>query len=161
MQGQGMENVGDKTFYWYSLWRTWGRCRVRLATWDHGNHFGMLKAYYVDSRASLLPQYGPEAITCPVPGDPRTGVQAFLNASGLGPHSNLRINLLDASFQPVPGYTATLSQNGLRLPIEMGQPSGDRVRARRVHVQIKFEGIRPEDANLYALYLVPTPDVHR
>ena len=79
----------------------------------------------------------------------------FLNASSLGANSHLELQLLDNTFQPIAGYSAVIGQSGFRIPViwqnqaEAGSALGE------IHVQIRFEGARPEDASLHALYLVP------
>jgi len=154
MQGQGMINVGNKTFFWYSLWRTWGGTGVRLATWDR-DRFGMLKPYYVSGRAVPSSLYLPQAISCAFQSTGATKTRVFANVGGLGANTTMRVNLLGPSFQPIPGYTAVLTKSGLRLPVEWENHQAIGADLGETHVQVKFEGVRPEDGNLYAVYLAP------
>ena len=73
IQGQGMENVGDKTLYWYSPWRAYGETGVSMVTWPR-DRIGALEPFS---------PIKPEAISCPIlaSGD-HAGV--FINASGRG-----------------------------------------------------------------------------
>ncbi len=145
MQGQGMENVGDETFYWYSLWRGNIGSGVRLVTWPR------------DRLGALIP-FKPtlaQTISCLVRS---TGGAAnvFVNASGLGEYTQMRVSLLDEGFKPIAGYSgaqaAVVTANGLRTAVSWGGgralPAG-----RSVHLSIDFTGVRPEDARLYAVYV--------
>jgi hypothetical protein len=145
MQGQGMENVGDRTLYWYSNWRGTEGSGVRMVSWPR-DRLGMLRPFGPDNA---------QALSCPirvVAGSARL----YANASGLGPHSQLRIGLMDAGFRPVPGYSgddaAVMAADGFRFPLRWR--AGDTLPDAgpyRIHVQ--FEGIRPEDCRLHAIYV--------
>jgi hypothetical protein len=145
-QGQGMENLGDQTLYWYSLWRGTEGSGVRLATWEK-DRLGMLQPFR---------QAGAQAISCPVR-IVEGNSKVYVNASGLGPHSQLRISLLDEGFRPIPGGSgadaAVIRQDGLRSPAKwkMGEvlTSGQGV----VRFSVDFEGVRPEDCRLHAIYV--------
>ena len=50
-----MENVGDKTLYWYSIWR--GDGQVRLAQWER-DRLGYVQPYAAAGTRAQL-------ITCP------------------------------------------------------------------------------------------------
>lgn len=149
MQGQGMENVGDKTHYWYSLWKGTEGTGVRLATWDR-DRLGLLRPFphSVGNQAA-------SAITCPVRASDGGKIKVFLNASGLGKSSNLKVNLLDATFRPVKGFTSVIAQNGLRSPVTWENGRVITSDLGECHVQVVFGGARPEDASLHALYLEP------
>src|SRR2546425_11429809 len=56
MQGQGMENVGDRTLYWYSLWRGTPGSGVRMVSWER-DRLGYLQAFHPGN---------PRAITAPI-----------------------------------------------------------------------------------------------
>ena len=150
MQGQGMENVGDRTLYWYSLWRYDGQ--VRLAMWDR-DRFGYLRPGSPHEHALL--------ITCPlrIDGD---GQRIFLNISGLGEYAGVRVEVLDLQFRPIPGYSGDdcrpVRGSGLRVPARWR--GGDVLPARDTPVRLKVdfgslgrESVRPEDAKLYAIYV--------
>lgn len=145
MQGQGMENRGEETLYWYSLWRGRQGSGVRVAIWPR-DRLGALRPFDPGQ---------PEAISCPVQaGDDKAKV--FINVSGLGPNSALRIGLLDEGFQPVAGFSgaddAILAENGFRLPV-VWKGGSTLPAGRRLRLEVKFDGVRPEDAKLYAVYV--------
>jgi hypothetical protein len=145
-QGQGMENFGDQTLYWYSLWRGTEGSGVRLVTWER-DRLGMLSPF----RPS-----GAQAISCPIRVS-RGQAKVYVNAAGLGQHSQLRVGLADEGFRPLPGYAgpdaAVLDQSGLRLPVRWKR--GDVLSASQglVRLDVRFEGVRPEDCRLHAMYV--------
>ena len=110
MQGQGMENVGDLTLYWYALWRHDGQ--VRLATWER-DRFGYVTPHDPREEARL--------ISCPVCAD-NGETQVFLNVSGLGEYATVRVELLDLEVKPLAGYSgadaALVRESGLRVPVQ-------------------------------------------
>ena len=145
-QGQGMENVGDQTFYWYSLWRGNTGSGVRLVTWPR-DRLGALQAFKPVQA---------QTITCLFQSTGKAA-KVFVNASGLGEHTQMRLSLLDEGFKPIAGYSgndaAVLTGNGLRSPITWKGGSALPASGRPVRLSIEFTGVRPEDARLYAVYL--------
>ena len=144
-QGQGMENRGDETLYWYSLWRGRQGSGVRLATWDR-DRLGALRAFDPDQA---------QAISCPVEANDGA-VRVIVNASGLGPNCSLRVGLLDEGFRPIEGFhgegDAVLTRDGLSLPVSW-KAGSTLPPGRRVRIDVRFSGVRPEDAKLYAVYV--------
>jgi hypothetical protein len=146
MHGQGMENVGNQTLYWFSLWRGNETGGVRLVSWAR-DRFGALKPF--DPAKA-------RAISCQV--EAQGGPAAVrLNASGLGEHTRLRIGLLDPGFRPIPGYSgeaaAVGGESGLDQPLRWGAGQALSPELGRVRFDLQFEGVRPEDAHLHALYV--------
>ncbi|HWP40990.1 MAG TPA: hypothetical protein VNL70_08690 [Tepidisphaeraceae bacterium] len=146
MQGQGMENFGDQTLYWYSLWRGTSGNGVRLVTWPR-DRLGSLSPFSPDH---------PMAISCPLrvlDGAARVTV----NASGLGEHARIRVGVVDKGFRPINGFAVQdaepLTGSGLELLCRWKQ--GDRIPAALgdFRLQVCFEGTRPEDAHLHAIVL--------
>lgn len=140
MQGQGMANVGDKTYYWYSLWRAARQgTGVRMASWTR-DRFGWMRPFKpADALAvsSTLRLSGP--------------VQIAANVSGLGEHTRLRMQLLDAGFAPISGYVATVDTNGLDVPVVWPNGATLTPSLGDLRLRIDFEGVRPEDARLHAV----------
>jgi hypothetical protein len=145
MQGQGMENIGDQTLYWYSLWRGTQGTGVRLVTWEC-------------DRLGYLQPFKPNAarvITCPLTIQGRARV--YVNASGLGEYSHLRVTVLDEGFQPIDGYNgAKVNADSLRAPLIW--EAGDALNDRTIRLDVQFAGVRPEDCKLHALYVVKDTD---
>ena len=110
VQGQGMENLGDRTLYWYGLWHGSEGSGVRMVSWPR-DRFGMLKPFH--------PQAA-EAISCPIEIVEGTA-KVYVNASGVTESSPLRISLLDEAFRPIEGYSGTdaaqLTADGFDIPV--------------------------------------------
>jgi hypothetical protein len=146
MQGQGFEQVGDRTLFWYACWLGPNAAGVLAASWER-DRLGMLQPFRPDQA---------RAITCPIQALQGT-VSVHANVSGLGPHSCLRIELLDQGFRPLTGFSgedgAVVAEDGLRVPVRW--PSGAALRPdrERMRLGVRFEGVRPEDCRLHALYL--------
>jgi hypothetical protein len=159
VQGQGMLNHGDRTLLWYSNWRGVEGNGVFMNSWPR-DRLGMLKPFRLISGppGCLDPgaPYAPRAVSTPVEVlDGRAPVR--VNASGLGRHSRLRIGLLDRAFRPVPGFSgadaALVKADALAAPVRW--PGGDALAKQLgpVRFDISFEGVRPEDACLHAVYV--------
>ncbi|MBM4084630.1 MAG: hypothetical protein FJ272_07555 [Planctomycetes bacterium] len=160
VQGQGMENVGDQTYFWYSLWRPGPGTGLRLATWER-DRLGSLQPYHYPRQSYDAPGNLPQAISCAVQ-ITQGRVRAFLNASGLGAHASLRVSLLDDTFRPIAGYSgadaAVVADASFRAPLtwKQGDVLGESLG--EVHLQVEFLGVRPEDARLHAIHLEPVAE---
>jgi hypothetical protein len=148
MQGQGMENIGDQTLYWYSTWGGWGieGTGVRMVSWQR-DRLGMLKPFNPANA---------QVISCPiqvVSGRPNV----YVNASGLGEHSRLRVGLLDEGFRPISGYSgenaALLKEQGLRIPVFWKGGNSLPISKGLFRLDLRFDGVRPEDGALHAVYV--------
>ncbi|MBL9214183.1 MAG: hypothetical protein JNG83_01775 [Opitutaceae bacterium] len=146
MQGQGMENVGDETLYWYSLWRGNYGSGVRLVTWPR-------------DRLGAFQPFKPtpaRAISCLVQAAAGQ-VEAFVNVSGLGANARLRVELLDEGFRPVPGYSgadaAVLTTNGFREPVRWKSGAALPAGGKSFRLSVGIDGVRPEDVKVYAVYV--------
>ena len=145
-----MENVGDKTLYWYSIWR--GDGQVRLAQWER-DRLGYVQPYAPGTRAQL--------ITCPF--DVETdGSRVHLNVSGLGDFASARVEVVDLEFRPLPGYSgedaATLRESGLRVPVRWGNQDSLPVTDTPLRLKVEVGPVsrdcpRPDDVKLYAAYV--------
>lgn len=146
MQGQAIENVGERTLHWYSTWRGLDRGGVRMCSWPR-DRMGMLKPFRSDD---------PQTVSCPI--QVLEGqAKIYVNASGLGEYSRLRINVLDRGFRPLADFNAAesgvVANDGLRVPVRWSAKDSLAPSNGVVRIQVRFEGIRPEDANLHAVYL--------
>ena len=156
MQGQGMENIGDRTLYWYSLWRGTDGSGVCMVSWER-DRLGMLKPFRPWWKRGRDQASQMQAITCPIQIVEGGKARVYVNASGLGEHSRLRITLLDNGFRPIPNYSgneaATLTEDGLRAAVCW--PGGDALLPSHglVRLQVRFEGLCAEDCRLHALYV--------
>ena len=149
IQGQGFENIGDRTFVWYGIWvadNPNGPTGVRLATWarDRLGYF-----------APPPRMKDAHCLSCPLaPG--RDG-RIFINADGLSAAGRLKVEILDDRFVPVPGYSGAdavpLVASGLRMPVSWRQGGTLPARSRPIRVRVSWEGADADLARLYAVYV--------
>ncbi|MSP14324.1 MAG: hypothetical protein EXR62_15395 [Chloroflexi bacterium] len=149
-QGQGFENIGDETLTWYGSWS--GRDGVRVATWqrDRLGYFEPFKGSKMRSPAEA------HFISAPLnlEGKP---ARVFVNAGGLSQYSQVTVEVLNERFEQIAGYTGAecipLQEEGLRQPVRW--QSGDLVAPTNAPVRLRVNvgGLRPEDIQIYALYV--------
>jgi len=155
-QGQGFENIGDKTFIWYSQMdqrqgprtgRPWKRHGgIGLLTMER-DRFGSLGVREVEKAGTLitsdLKASGP--------------VKLWVNAEGLSPQSSLRVELLDMTERPVPGYSgehaAIVDQSGLRMPVIWKGRSQTTDLKSAFKIRVNFDGSLRGAISFYALYV--------
>ena len=145
MQGQGYENVGDKTLFWYSAWR---EGEVRLATWER-DRLGYVS---VDERRALQE---PHLWTSPfqVQGDVAL---VSLNVDGISPNNHVSVAVTSERFEPIRGLAAddcVPVGNGLRSAVRWKERDGIAAREQPVRLKIGFGGLRAKDVKLYAAYV--------
>jgi hypothetical protein len=159
LQGQGFENIGDKTFLYYGAWNprvTGGpevpRGGVGIATWPR-DRIGHLRFDPSTEGPGdyQLPEVTAELVTSIVH-RPTEGI--FVNASGLSSEAFLRVELLDSSERPLTSFSeadaAIVSQSGFQVPIIFAKraPLPEKVRLRVV-----WEGPKRSEIKLSAIYL--------
>jgi hypothetical protein len=153
-------NLGDKTVTWYSIWGSGGSGGIRAAWWQRDR-----LGYFHAARAPIegqtwVDEVKPHFISAPIR-LPASGAKVFLNASHLSEHARLAVEILDKQFRPLPGHTAAdcepfRDDSAFRLPVRW--KSGDTVKsARPIRIRVNFDGLRLEDARVYAVYVEPNP----
>ena len=152
--GQGMCNWKDETLLFYEAWNDGD---VRLASWPR-DRIGYLGYYDAEGWLgtdvkSDIPRH---CVTCPLNSD-TSASRVFVNVGGLSEHSELRVEVLDEQFLPVQGYSGhaciPLRASGLRQSISW-KDKGDKIDIRGLfRLRVTFGGIRPEDVELYTLYV--------
>ncbi len=154
----GYANIGERTLHFYSTWDYPSRGMVRVATWpiDRLGFFSAVSKPIFQGEGYRDVPVEPHVISCPLRPD-RTEAGLWLNADRLGEHSQLRVELLDLGFHPIPGYSGEdcvlVAESGFRQRVSWKQ--GDIIGHfdHPVRVRISWEGIRPEDAQLWAAYV--------
>jgi hypothetical protein len=150
IQGQGFENIGDETLFWYGGWdgdvrRADVHTEVGLATLRRDG-FGALSPKEPDQPASLLTAL----LTLDGPG------KIWVNADGLSPQAQLRVELVDELERPLGRYSGSeslpLERSGVRLPVSW-KSGGAEVRPGRFRIRVRFEGARRSEIRLFALYV--------
>src|SRR5262249_20674345 len=129
-----------------SLWRGTEGSGVRLVTWPR-DQLGMLKPFRARDAT---------AISCPIQ-VVEGSAKVYVNASGLSEQSRLSISLLEEGFRPIPSYSDqnafVLAENGFRIPVGWKTNGSALPTQGRVRVLVQFEGVRPEDCALHAVYV--------
>ena len=147
IQGQGFENIGDETLFWYAPWPEGDSDGVRLATWPR-DRLGHLEPF-------TGPGTEPHVVSAPVESGGKP-LRLSVNVDGLSEHAQILVSILDERFRQLPGYAA----GDCMGPIASGfsQPvtwvGRNTVNADGpIRVRLDFAGLRPEDTRLYAVYL--------
>ena len=159
IQRNAWAQIGDRTVYWYSLWRREHRkagddpTAVCVASWIR-DRLGFFNA--CTPNIGIGAEFEPQCISCPIEIDSdQRGV--FVNVDGLGPHSELTVELLDLAFRPLAGFSgsdaASVRESGLRQPVIFGAGGALPKLDHPVRIRVNWVGVRPEDARLYALYM--------
>ena len=149
VQGQGMENLGDRTLYWYGMWRGTPGSGVRMVSWPR-DRLGFMKPFNLRNA---------EAISCPVE-ITQGSANVYVNASGLGESGQLRVDLLDEAFHMIEGYSgadaAQFKNSGFRMPAEWKRGNSLRASMGRVRLRVQFEGEAADLCALHAIYIAQT-----
>ncbi|MBM4094703.1 MAG: hypothetical protein FJ276_35640 [Planctomycetes bacterium] len=152
IQGQGFENIGDETLFWYAPWPEHDSDGVRVATWPR-DRLGYFHSYFT---GRMTARGEPHFVSAPIDLEGKAA-RVFLNADDLDEYSTVSIEVLDEQFRPISGYgrdaCLTPTEDGFRQPVtwqghETVEPTDGRIRLRG-----NFGGIRPEDARIYAIYV--------
>lgn len=160
MQGQGFENVGDKTYIYYGSGdlRTWTaykkpippRGSVGLATLPR-DRFADLRVQDTDEGAS-------EFVTNDVRAKSGSTPRFFVNADGLGANAALKIELLTHDERPLPGYSgkdaAIVTQSGFQTPIRWKGQTQVGGLPERFRIKATFDGAQKEAIRFSALYVM-------
>ena len=155
-QGQGFENVGDKTYVWYGVWDEWGWANknnkasggglVRLATWNRD------RLGYYEVVAD-----GAHFISHPLL--PENGDRVFVNADGLSEAGYLTLELLDGQLRPLSGYSgpdsAVLKTSGLREPAMWGDKTSLDGLDMPIRIRADYKGEQAANVRVYAVYVAP------
>ena len=156
IQGQGFENVGDETLFWYAPWPEEAGDGVRVTAWPR-DRLGYFSPYEGGIWA-----YGggsdPHVVSAPI--DLEGGAARLaVNIEGINEHSAITVEIQDHAFRPVPGYQRCGSRGpagpGLAQPVTWENRDVIDSVTGPIRVRVDFGGVRPEDVRLYAVYLDP------
>jgi hypothetical protein len=155
IQRNAFANIGDRTVYWYSVWRELSEkpTGVRVAAWvrDRLGYFTAARKTHGFGAA-----YDPHCVSCPIKLN-RQDSRIFINADGLGEHSQIKVQLLDHQFRPLPGYSGEdcipIAESGLRQVVVWRNGKQLEQFSYPIRIRVDWEGIRPEDAQLYTVYV--------
>ena len=169
VQGNGMENVGDKTLFWYGTWPEVDADGVRCASWDR-DRLGYLSPWKGTSGS---------VTSCPIKPSAAGKVQVSLNLEGTSADATATVTILTEKFAPVPGYTdeCSIVTDGLHQTVmwkseaaapgavEVSSAEGESVwatplvtlpddaAAGRLRVRVTIGGKLGAGVKLYAIYV--------
>lgn len=164
LQGQGFENIGDKTLIYYGAWHPGNtpkaarRGGVGLATLPR-DRFGDLR---VDLRTQgkgnyQMPKTESSLLTKAVTLKSGSPHVIYINAAGLGKEARLKIELLDAKLKPLPKYSgknaAIIDSNGFQTQVAYNGNTWLYNLPNRIRLRVTFEGKRKADIRLSAIYV--------
>ena len=145
IQGQGFENMGEETLFWYAPWPEQDSDGVRVASWPR-DRLGCFRAFSKE---------GGHCVSAPVDleGQP---ARVSLNVEGIGEYCGVSVEVLDERFRTLDGYgaddCADLRNPGLKQAVSWGERQTVETSG-PVRIKVNFQGVRPEDARLYAVYM--------
>jgi hypothetical protein len=153
IQGQGFENIGDKTLFWYMG----AKGGVHLATWPRDRIGGFrMEEHALHPHCSRILGH-PHFITCPITAG--TGsARVFLNVDlGNTSHAEVTVELCDEQFRPLPDYSgdnaATVAEPGLRVPVKWKATDAVPAKGQPFRIRVNYGGIRTEDVRVFAVYV--------
>tara|TARA_A100001037_G_scaffold306595_1_gene353064 strand:- start:1800 stop:3266 length:1467 start_codon:yes stop_codon:yes gene_type:complete len=153
IQGQGFENVGEETLFWYGPWPEQISDGVRVAAWKR-DRLGYFCGYLRQGWQADLSHH---FVSAPIDlqGKP---ARVSINAEGLGDHGQVSVEILDETLLPVEAYgreqATPIVAAGFDQTAEWGAVHDVRMAGSgKVRLRVHIEGVRPEDARVYAVYL--------
>ena len=164
IQGQGFENIGDKTFVYYGSWdpRQWQKSPPR-----GGVGIAMLpRDRFADLVVDEVGQ-GPgdyqiphvicEFVTSPIAIKKGATPKFYVNAEGLGPEAALRVELLDHVEKPIAGFSgndaAVVRESGFQTPVAWNGVTEVKGLPERVKMHVVFEGKKRTEIRFSAMYV--------
>lgn len=166
LQGQGFENIGPHTFVYYGAWdprRTGQKELVRrggvgIAVLPR-DRFGELVVEVAGKGdgAYQLPEISSEFVTAPLKLRADASYRFYLNASGLGQNSALRVEILDANEKPIPRYSgdnaAVVQHAGFQTPVTWNGQQLFSELPFGAHLRVKFTGKQNTAIRFNAIYV--------
>lgn len=154
IQGQGFENIGDETLFWYAPWPEQKSDGLRIASWER-DRLGYFQAY-LGGPFAKPGEDDPHIVSAPI--DLEGGAARLsLNVDRLNAYGGVSVAILDERLNPLAGYTHAdcnpPTESGYNQLVTwtandaVSSPTG------RIRIRIDFTGIRFEDVRLYAIYL--------
>jgi len=151
IQGQGFENIGDETLFWYAPWPEHDSDGVRVASWTQ-DRLGYFQPF-------LGPGQDAHFISAPLDLEDKPA-RIYMNIDGVSEYSQVSVEVLDEEFRKIPGYSKdvciSLQKSGLRQPVKWKSRQIIEKMDSPVRIRVNFEGIRPEDLKVYAIYVEHT-----
>lgn len=167
LQGQGFENIGDKSYVYYGTWdpRGWEgsppRGGVGIVTVPR-DRFGDL----VIEKASIgmgeyqVPELVGSFLTANVSLKSNAPQSFYINAEGLGQDASLKVELLTSDLKPIPGFSgadaAIVRESGFQTPISWKGSTQVTGLPDRIRIRVIYEGKDQAKIKFSALYVKDT-----
>ena len=152
IQGQGFEQVGDETLFWYAPWPEQSSDGVRVASWPR-DRLGYFQPF---PAARMRTGQGAHVISAPIDLD-GADAQLTLNVDGIGEYSAVSAEVVSERLEPIAGFTETdcvaPNSSGLAQPVTWKDRATLPCEHGPVRLRLNFSGVRVEDIRLYAAYL--------
>jgi hypothetical protein len=170
LQGQGFENIGDRTLVYYGSWDPRPHAHEDRALPVRGgvgvvtlprDRFGDLVlepsglgagSYHIPADEAVC-EFMTKSFDVPAGAAPRF----HFNVDGLGPQAAIRVELLGHDLKPLPGFygkdAAVLRQNGFQVPVDWAGRTAIGGLPERVRLRAVYEGARRQDIRFSALYI--------
>ncbi len=164
LQGQGFENVGDRTYLYYGTWdpRAWrnspprGGVGIALLPRDRFAELMVDETTTGDGNYQM-PQTVSEFVTAAIPCENDAARRFYVNADGLGDSALLKVELLDHRAVPIPEYSGTnaavVRQSGFQTPIIWNHREALEDLPERIRIKMTFDGDSKTDIRFSALYI--------
>lgn len=164
LQGQGFENIGDRTFIYYGAWdpRDWEgsppRGGVGIATLPRDRFADFMVDESTKGKGNYqLPETVGQFMTGVVNLPAESPARFYVNAAGLGGEAALRIELLGHNTVPLPQFSgenaAIVRKNGFQTPVLWADGKRIENLPERVRLRVTFEGEKRNDIRFSALYV--------
>jgi hypothetical protein len=168
LQGNGFENVGDQTYFWYGGWDNDVtlpdvHAEIGLITLRRDG-FGSLSPMKFPAMEGKFSKFKnrsatmgdpPAFVSCPIRVNGMARI--LLNVEGLSPDARLRVELLDNIETPLVGYSGEsaipLQAPGLDLKISWKNHDWISDLPSPFKIKVTFEGEQRQAIRFYALYL--------
>lgn len=166
LQGQGFENVADRTLVYYGTWdpriKNAPRGGVGIATLPRDRFADLVVEESGKGTGDYqLPVVQSEFVTAAMQLKSNTSYRFFINADGLGAEAFLKIEVLGKDEKPLPGFSgeeaAIIRQSGFQTPIAWEGTKELRSRMEPIRLRVSFEGKRNAEIRFSALYVAEAP----
>ena len=101
IQGQGFENIGAETLFWYGPWPEQKSDGVRIASWER-DRLCYFQAYL---GGPLTSESEREPISSPCPSTSKPSPRLSLNIDRVSEYGGLSVEIFDERLNPLPGYS--------------------------------------------------------
>ncbi len=167
LQGQGFENIGDKSYVYYGAWdpRGWEgsppRGGVGIVNVPR-DRFGdlVLEKTSIGDGEYQVPDNAASFVTTDVALKSKAPQSFYVNAEGLGADASLKVELLSATLQPIAGFSgadaAIVTQDGFQTPIAWKGKASVEGLPDRIRLRVTYQGAKMEDIRFCALYIKDT-----